>query len=101
MQMPNGLVEDTIPEDQSLVLNTTQGLVVVTGCGHAGIINILTYAGTKFPTRPVHAVIGGLHLFPASEVCTYSQPATSNWTGQATNLNSSKSRTFWAHIVPA
>ena len=67
VQMPNGLVEDTIPEDQSLVLNTTQGLVVVTGCGHAGIINILTYAATKFPTRPVHAVIGGLHLFPASD----------------------------------
>ena len=67
VQMPNGLVEDTIPEDQSLVLNTTQGLVVVTGCGHAGIINILTHAATKFPTRPVHAVIGGLHLFPATD----------------------------------
>jgi 7,8-dihydropterin-6-yl-methyl-4-(beta-D-ribofuranosyl)aminobenzene 5'-phosphate synthase len=67
VQMPNGLVEDTIPEDQSLVLNTAQGLVVVTGCGHAGIINILTYAGTKFPMRSVHAIIGGLHLFPASD----------------------------------
>lgn len=67
VQMPSGLVEDTLPEDQSLVLNTTQGLVVITGCGHAGIINILTYASTKFPTRPVHAVIGGLHLFPASD----------------------------------
>jgi 7,8-dihydropterin-6-yl-methyl-4-(beta-D-ribofuranosyl)aminobenzene 5'-phosphate synthase len=67
VQTPNGLIEDTIPEDQSLVLNTTQGLVVVTGCGHAGIINILTYAGTKFPARPVYAVIGGLHLFPASD----------------------------------
>jgi len=67
VQMPNGLVEDTIPEDQSLVLNTAQGLVVVTGCGHAGIINILTYAGTKFPMRSVQAIIGGLHLFPASD----------------------------------
>jgi len=67
VQMPHGLVEDSIPEDQSLVLNTTQGLVVVTGCGHAGIINILTYAGAKFPTRPIHAVIGGLHLFPATD----------------------------------
>jgi 7,8-dihydropterin-6-yl-methyl-4-(beta-D-ribofuranosyl)aminobenzene 5'-phosphate synthase len=67
VQMPNGLVEDTIPEDQSLVLNTTQGLVVITGCGHAGIINILTYAGARFPTLPVYATIGGLHLFPASD----------------------------------
>src|SRR5258708_21152035 len=67
VQTPDGLVEDNIPEDQSLVLDTTQGLVVVTGCGHAGIVNILTAAATKFPGRNVDAVIGGLHLFPASE----------------------------------
>ena len=67
VQTPDGLVEDTIPEDQSLVLDTTQGLVVLTGCGHAGIVNILTYAATKFPERAVDAVIGGLHLFPASD----------------------------------
>lgn len=50
MQTPQGLVEDTIPEDQSLVLNTPQGVVVVTGCGHAGIVNILTYAPRNSPT---------------------------------------------------
>lgn len=74
VQTPDGLVEDTIPEDQSLVLNTTQGLVLVTGCGHAGIVNILTYAYTKFPNRPVYGVVGGLHLFPASD-------DQLNWTG--------------------
>jgi len=67
VQTPDGLVEDTVPEDQSLVLDTTQGLVVVTGCGHAGIVNILTDAATRFPGRDVDAVIGGLHLFPASD----------------------------------
>jgi len=67
VQTPDGLVEDTIPEDQSLVLDTTQGLVVLTGCGHAGIVNILTYVATKFRGRVVDAVIGGLHLFPASD----------------------------------
>jgi 7,8-dihydropterin-6-yl-methyl-4-(beta-D-ribofuranosyl)aminobenzene 5'-phosphate synthase len=74
VQTPVGLVEDTIPEDQSLVLDTTQGLVVLTGCGHAGIINILTDAATRFPGRGVDAVIGGLHLFPASD-------EQLNWTG--------------------
>lgn len=74
MQAPNGLVEDSIPEDQSLVLNTAQGLVVVTGCGHAGIVNILTYATTKFPNRPVYGVVGGLHLIPATA-------EQLNWTG--------------------
>ena len=67
VQTPEGLVEDTIPEDQSLVLNTPQGLVVITGCGHAGIVNILTYATNKFADRPVYAVVGGLHLFPAKD----------------------------------
>jgi 7,8-dihydropterin-6-yl-methyl-4-(beta-D-ribofuranosyl)aminobenzene 5'-phosphate synthase len=67
VQTPDGLVEDTVPEDQALVLDTTQGLVVLTGCGHAGIVNILTDAAAKFPGRGVDAVIGGLHLFPASD----------------------------------
>lgn len=67
VQTSAGLVEDTIPEDQSLVLNTPQGLVVVTGCGHAGVINILTFAQGRFPNAPVQAIVGGLHLFPASD----------------------------------
>jgi 7,8-dihydropterin-6-yl-methyl-4-(beta-D-ribofuranosyl)aminobenzene 5'-phosphate synthase len=67
VQTPQGLVEDTIPEDQSLVLNTAEGLVVLTGCGHAGIINILSFTRGEFPVESVHAVLGGLHLFPASD----------------------------------
>lgn len=67
VRTPAGLVEDNIPEDQSLVLNTPQGLVVITGCGHAGIVNILTFTRKEYPTPPVHAVIGGLHLFAASD----------------------------------
>jgi 7,8-dihydropterin-6-yl-methyl-4-(beta-D-ribofuranosyl)aminobenzene 5'-phosphate synthase len=74
VQTPNGLVEDNIPEDQSLVLNTPQGLVVVTGCGHAGIVNILTDAAEQFPNQPVYGVVGGLHLFPATD-------EQLNWTG--------------------
>jgi 7,8-dihydropterin-6-yl-methyl-4-(beta-D-ribofuranosyl)aminobenzene 5'-phosphate synthase len=67
VQAPEGLVEDTIPEDQSLVLNTPEGLVVVTGCGHAGIINILTFARSEYPDQPIEAVVGGLHLFSATD----------------------------------
>lgn len=67
VKTPAGLVEDNVPEDQSLALNTPKGLVVVTGCGHAGIVNILTFAEREFPNVPVYAVLGGLHLFPASD----------------------------------
>lgn len=63
VKTPAGLVEDTIPEDLSLVLNTTRGLVVVTGCGHAGVINILTQTADKFSGEGVFAVVGGIHLY--------------------------------------
>jgi 7,8-dihydropterin-6-yl-methyl-4-(beta-D-ribofuranosyl)aminobenzene 5'-phosphate synthase len=60
------IVEDNIPEDQSLALDTDRGLVVLTGCGHAGLINILTYARqTVRPGADLYAVLGGFHLFAA------------------------------------
>jgi 7,8-dihydropterin-6-yl-methyl-4-(beta-D-ribofuranosyl)aminobenzene 5'-phosphate synthase len=62
-----GPVEDTVPEDMALVLNTNKGLVVVTGCGHAGVVNILEYARASVRPAPIHAVVGGLHLFAADE----------------------------------
>jgi 7,8-dihydropterin-6-yl-methyl-4-(beta-D-ribofuranosyl)aminobenzene 5'-phosphate synthase len=62
-----GLVEDTIPEDASLVINTNEGLVIVSGCGHAGIVNTAEYARSVVRPAPVHAVIGGLHLFTATD----------------------------------
>ena len=62
-----GLVEDTVAEDSAIVIETAQGLVVVTGCGHAGIVNIIDYARKTVGDAPVHAVIGGLHLFAATD----------------------------------
>src|SRR5262249_541119 len=67
VQTPTGLIEDNIPEDQSLVLDTPKGLVIITGCGHAGVVNILSFAETEFPQTPVYGILGGLHLFPASD----------------------------------
>lgn len=61
------LVEDTIPEDMSLVFNTDKGLVVLSGCGHAGIINTLEYARKKIRNAPVYAAIGGFHLFALND----------------------------------
>jgi len=67
VRTPAGVVEDTVPDDQSVIVNTAQGLVVITGCGHAGIVNILTAADTQFAQRPIHAILGGLHLFAAKD----------------------------------
>jgi len=68
VETPAGLIEDNIPEDQSLVINTAQGLILLSGCGHAGIVNTLTMARGEFPNAPVYAVLGGFHLFPATDV---------------------------------
>jgi len=56
---PDPLVLD----DQALILDVKdKGLVVITGCGHAGIINICRYAQRLTGDRPIYAAIGGFHL---------------------------------------
>jgi 7,8-dihydropterin-6-yl-methyl-4-(beta-D-ribofuranosyl)aminobenzene 5'-phosphate synthase len=67
LQTPAGPVEDNVPEDSSIVVQTAQGLVVVSGCGHAGIVNTLEFAQKAVQNAPVHAAIGGFHLFAASD----------------------------------
>ena len=60
----NGKVEkDSVADDQALVLKLkNKGLVVISGCSHAGIINTIHFA-RKFTTKTkVHAVLGGFHL---------------------------------------
>jgi 7,8-dihydropterin-6-yl-methyl-4-(beta-D-ribofuranosyl)aminobenzene 5'-phosphate synthase len=64
---PKGLVEDNVPEDSALLFDTDQGTVILTGCAHAGIVNITEFARNILGVRPIVAVIGGLHLFAASD----------------------------------
>lgn len=67
LQTPAGQVEDNVPEDTAVAINTRSGLVVVSGCGHAGIINTLEYARKSVADVPIEAAIGGFHLFGASD----------------------------------
>jgi 7,8-dihydropterin-6-yl-methyl-4-(beta-D-ribofuranosyl)aminobenzene 5'-phosphate synthase len=62
-----GWAEDNLPEDISLVFNTNRGLVLLAGCGHAGIINTLEFARKVIRPAPVDAAIGGFHLFNAKD----------------------------------
>jgi 7,8-dihydropterin-6-yl-methyl-4-(beta-D-ribofuranosyl)aminobenzene 5'-phosphate synthase len=55
-----GEIAGPIPE-QSLVIETTGGLIVITGCAHPGIINILQRVH-EANTTPLHLVLGGFHL---------------------------------------
>jgi 7,8-dihydropterin-6-yl-methyl-4-(beta-D-ribofuranosyl)aminobenzene 5'-phosphate synthase len=50
-------------DDQALIVNLAgRGLVVLTGCGHAGVVNIARYASVLTGGQPLHALIGGFHL---------------------------------------
>lgn len=55
------------PKEQSLVINTEKGLVVITGCGHPGVVNIVKKAKEMFPDENVYLILGGFHLTGASD----------------------------------
>jgi len=52
----------TVLKEQALVLDTQQGLVVVTGCSHPGVAEIATRAVEVCPKRDFYLVTGGFHL---------------------------------------
>jgi len=57
---------DPILDDQALYADTDDGVVVVLGCAHAGMVNTLDYVRT-LTQRPIRAVVGGAHLVNASQ----------------------------------
>jgi 7,8-dihydropterin-6-yl-methyl-4-(beta-D-ribofuranosyl)aminobenzene 5'-phosphate synthase len=60
----NNLSHDPlVNDDQAIVVNIRdKGLVILSGCGHAGIINTMNYAKRLTGISKIHAVIGGFHL---------------------------------------
>lgn len=61
-----GFNPDPFRDDQALVVEREKGLVVILGCGHAGLINTLDYARELTGRDRIQAVIGGTHLLGAS-----------------------------------
>ncbi len=53
--------------EQSLAIPTVDGLVVITGCAHPGIVHIVKAATRHFPDEKIHLVLGGFHLNQNSE----------------------------------
>lgn len=62
-----GWQPDKLLDDKALVINAEQGLVVILGCAHRGIINTLYHAQQLTGKKLIHIVLGGSHLFSASE----------------------------------
>ena len=68
------LIPDAVIHEQSLVLETAQGLVVLNSCCHAGVDNILADIRARFPDRPLRAVLGGFHLMAPAGTATLGRP---------------------------
>jgi len=61
---PDGNIEpDYLLDDSALAFRSPEGLVIITGCSHAGICNITEYAREVCGERKVRDIIGGLHMF--------------------------------------
>ena len=59
--------EDWVIEDSALAYKSANGLVIITGCSHAGICNIIEYAKEVCNETRIHDVLGGLHLQKPSQ----------------------------------
>lgn len=57
-----GQVPDTTLDDQSLIIDTKKGLVLLLGCCHAGLVNTLEHIANLLGRRTLYALIGGTHL---------------------------------------
>lgn len=62
---PEGREEDPLEDDQALWIRTSEGLVIVLGCAHAGVVNTLEHIREITGESRIRALIGGLHLAKA------------------------------------
>jgi len=62
----NNIVPDPLTDDLAIVVKTTEGLVLITGCAHRGIINTVRHVQKLMGGEYIHTIIGGTHLMVAS-----------------------------------
>jgi len=61
-------LDELIMDERFVAVNVAgKGIIVLTACSHAGVINVLTHARTCFGDAPLYGVIGGLHLTGSNE----------------------------------
>ena len=58
---------DYLEDDSGLIINTEKGLVIFTGCGHSGILEIIKKGKEIYLNDKVYALIGGFHLKKISD----------------------------------
>ncbi len=61
----DGVVEDIVSEDLSLAIHSENGFILISGCGHAGIVNTMQHIIDDIHDAPIDTAIGGFHLLNA------------------------------------
>ncbi len=56
------LRKDPMRDDQSMAVETAEGLALILGCCHAGLVNTIDHFQARLPGKLIHTVIGGTHL---------------------------------------
>ncbi|TYZ25139.1 MBL fold metallo-hydrolase [Selenomonas ruminis] len=62
-----GFVYDDFSHEQSVVIETAKGLVIINSCCHGGAANIIREVQTTFPGQHIYGIIGGFHLYNKSK----------------------------------
>jgi len=56
------IFQDLVADDQSLIINTAEGLLVILGCAHSGVLNIINHSMKITGMDRIFAIVGGTHL---------------------------------------
>ncbi|MCK4662664.1 MAG: MBL fold metallo-hydrolase [Bacteroidales bacterium] len=61
-------IDDFVMDDSAVFVKSEKGLIIITGCSHSGICNIIEHAKKVSGINNVYAVIGGFHLKTLDEI---------------------------------
>ena len=68
VEVDGQIQNDKLQDDMALIIDHPQGLIILSGCAHAGLINTIEYATHMMGKTRILAYIGGTHLFTASQI---------------------------------